>query len=667
MKKTGLSLIASSLLLITVSSAATQEIVLKENMAEKVYIAKKPVIKCYCPEIAKSKDFMIMLDDNDVTALSSISNNEIIIKPINILNGGEHILSITYYDENGEENQKEYSFKTRQSQNFETANTTLGINPVFEHTIMKPGDLKNVPYSKIDSDFQIQSNLAEKNWTYSFNTDLRYFDQSIPLSKQNENENSQSSQENEEEILKKGFSLATYLFKASYTGDKIKGGLEIGDFSIEESDYSANGLTKRGARGTVSYNNFDFEAFIANSVDYYGFYGGMGLEPNDKKRLYGLSLQKTFLENAKFKIAYIKGGKQKESFGEASETFPSDTSTEEGDKKGSIIALVLSSPIIEEKLNFYAEADFSKYDIDTSDEYGYEKDKAYNVKLDGALNENYSYDFIYEYIGPQFYSIASDDTQNDNEGAAINFNADFEKHSISLSLSGYHDNVEDDDTFATVYTYDGSISYTYSGIENLPIDLSYEREVSKSKDEPTEDDKQNDVTDTYSINLGYSLNNWQFSLGTEISKENDKIAKTITRSKTYSFSPSYQNEKFHLSPNISYNISKTDDESAGESKQKTTTVGLELGYMILENLSFDLSGTYEYTKNEEESDVTGKEEKIDGNFQLAYNFKTKQNWLQNPVVGLKGTYSFFHDKINESQNEDLVLTLFLSLPMQFIF
>ena len=666
MKNSGLSIIASAILILFSShSFANQEIELSEQQNDKVYIGKKPLIKCFCPEIAKSEEIVVILDDNDITALVEKTENGIIFKPVEILNGGEHHLSITYY-EDGEEKTKEYIFKTRQSKNFETANNTLNINPVYEHTLSKPKDLNNIPYSKIESDFQLQSNLAEKEWTYSFNTDIRFFDQSIPISNtQNENQNVQG--ESSEEILKKGFSLATYLFKANYDGENFKGGLEIGDFNIEESDYSASGLTKRGARGTISYNDFDFEAFIANSTDYYGFIGGMGLEPNDKKRLYGISLQKNFSENRYFKIAYIKGGKQKESFGEASDTFPSDGSTEEGNKKGNIVALVFATPIIDEKLNFYAEADFSKYDIDTSDEYGYEKDKAYNVKLNGALAEHYSYDFIYEYLGPQFYSIANEDTQNNNEGMALNINADFDIHSFSISLSGYHDNVEDDDDFATVYTYDGSLSYSYSGIENMPIDLGYEKEITKSKDEPTEDDKQDAVTNTYSINVGYSLENWQFGIGAEYSKENDKIVENVTKSYTYSFSPSYQSEKFHIAPNISYNISKSDDSEAGESKQKTTTLGLELGYLILDNLSFDLSGTYEYTKDEEESETTGKEEKIDGSFQLAYNFKTNKNWLQNPVLGLKGTYSFTHDKINENQNEDFVLTLFVSLPMQFIF
>ncbi len=636
---------------LSVASADTikDEIVLGGDRAaiENAVVIKKPNIVCKCKDIDPSSISMVMLDDTDITANIKHLKDGFSYKPLLVLPAGSHTLSVIYM-KNGEEIQEDYTFTTRQSKMFERAQTDIGISANYENIVKKSKSLTGVAWSKGEADIGFKTALGEKKWDYSFETNLRFLDQSIPI----------------ESPEIKGINLASYLLSIDYSGDDLQAGLKLGDVSADESDYSVQGLASRGVTINAIYQRYELHTFLMDGVQYYGWYGGMGLSARDSDHIYGVSLQKTFLEDTRFKVIYAKGGKIGDGFGTSSEE-SNNTS-----RRGDVLGFVFYTPLIGDKLNLSSEIDFSKFDQDISDKFGYEKDKAYNVKLYGALSEKYSYNMMYEYIGPNYNSIGADGLEKDKSRISGELNANFNDiHALSFSLSKYNDNVENNPVYARVHTASGSLNYTYSKYENIPMSIGWTHSIQKSDHEPSVSDVVDTFTDTIDVQVGYSRENWNYGLSLEYSKTNDKsIADADTTNKSVTFTPAYSVETFHLDPSFTFNRSTSKQDVDTD----TFTLSLGLGGTFYrEKIGYDFSSSYEKNR----PDIGGDTYTLNLSGQITYNFAAPGSWMDHPVVGIKGVYnngtadssSDSTDSEDYPSGESYSVSLFVSIPLNYSF
>ncbi|MFK5881042.1 MAG: hypothetical protein QM482_02410 [Sulfurospirillum sp.] len=642
-------LILFSLLMGTLSVASADtikdEIVLGGDQVaiENAVVTKRPDIICQCKDIDVSSISMVMLDDTDITANIKHTKNGFAYKSVLILPAGEHTLSI-FYIKQGEDAQKDYTFITRQSKMFERAQSDVGISANYENIVKKSKNLTGVIWSKAQADIGLKTSLGEKRWNYSFETDLRFLDQSLAVQPP--------------EI--KGINLASYLFSVDFNGDNLQAGLKLGDVTADESDYSVQGLASRGVAFSAIYQKYELHTFLMDGVQNYGWHGGMGLSARDSDHIYGVSLQRTFLEDTKLKVIYAKGGRVGDGFGTSSEDSSSVA------RKGDVLGFLFNTSLIQEKLNLTSEIDFSKFDQDSSDGFGYERDKAYNVKFDGSLNEKYSYNLMYEYLGPKYNSIAADGLEKDKSGFSGELDANFNDiHALTFGFSRYNDNVKNDSTYARVYTTEESLNYTYLKFENIPMSAGWNHSVQKSEHEPSSSDIVETLTDTINTQIGYNVNNWNYGLSVEYTKTNDKsTADADTTSKTVSFTPAYSIETFHLEASFTFNRSTSKQDVDTD----TFTVSLGLGGTFFsERVGYDFSSSYEKNR----PDVGDDTYTLSINGQIAYNFVAPKRWMDHPIVGIKGVYNNGNaDSTTSTENttgESYSVSLFVSIPLNYSF
>ncbi len=644
------SLLVGNLSVFGSDKISKQSIILGEEQigTKYIYVAKKPDIICKLNSIDFSSISVVMLDDTDITANVKQTQKGFRYKPLLIIPPGEHTLSIVYTI-NGEENQKDYTFKTRQSKMFEKEQTNINVSATYENIIKKSKSLSGVVWSKGESDIGLKTELGEKKWDYSFETNLRFLDQSASV----------------EAPEIKGINLASYLLSANFNGDDLQLGFKLGDVTADESDYSVQGLGSRGITLNATYGTYELHTFLMDGVQNYGWHGGMGLSARDSDHIYGLSLQKTFLEDTTFKVVYAKGGKLGDGFGTSSDE---SNSTH---RRGDVLGFVFHTPVVKDKLNLTSELDFSSFDQEVGDKFGYENDKAYNIKFDGALSEKYNYSLMYEYIGPKYNSIGADGLENDKSGFSGELSANFSDiHSLDFTLSRYNDNVKNDKTYARIYTTEGALNYTYSKFENIPMSAGWTHTVQKSDNEPSASDVVDTIADSVNANIGYNRDNWNYGLDFEYSRSNDKTAQNDdTISKTVTFTPAYSNEIFHLNPSFAFNRS----QSKQDVDVDTITFGLGLGGTVMnEKISYDFASTYEKNRPDQGNDTYT----LNLQGQVAYNFVALGSWMDHPIVGIKGAYNNTTASSSSSGNssdsqfpagESYSVTLFVSIPLSYSF
>jgi hypothetical protein len=71
---------------------------------------------------------------------------------------------------------------------------------------------------------------------------------------------------------------------------------------------------------------------------------------------------------------------------------------------------------LNQKLATEAEFDISRFDPDTQDEFSSERDKAYRLKVGGAWDK-YTYEALYEYMGPDYEVIGNQGLQKNREAS----------------------------------------------------------------------------------------------------------------------------------------------------------------------------------------------------------------------------------------------------------
>lgn len=554
-------------------------------------VDKRPEVKVEFIEAVALSTLVVILDGIDITALLTVTGKGFDYRPFMVLPAGAHNLSISAADKEGRQLGKNISFSSRHSAAFEEAYIYNEASVAYETVLAKP-DIAAAD-SKVEGNLRSDTKVKGKEWEFTFNTNLRFLDQSAPVPLPQ----------------KKGIDAANWIFTGTYSKERFRFKTGIGDIQVNETPYTVFNLARKGGLFSFESDMYQLNVFSVKSQQVFGLKGGTGIDlrPDDHHILGVSGGVKLFDKKVEFKTIYVTGGESGNSFG---------ISTTPGARKGDVTGFVLTSDFFENKLRTEFELDLSEFDPDTSDEFKARSDKAYRLKAQGILG-TYNYEVLYEYIGRDYEVVGNQMIQKDKEGLSVRGGAGLKVHAINLMLSRYNDNVTEDGLFPRIVNYQGVLDYSFNGVPNLPMGVGYQKNIMNSEKEPPGTSPVDFDTDTVAGRVGYMIDKFNFGFQTSYSLMNDKTAtNNDTTTVTYTLTPSYNAPDLMINPNFSLNQSKS---RVTDVRTDTYTVNLDLRTKFFRDRAFfDLGGTYNIIKDDKGSVNTRN---LVANFRLAYAIK----------------------------------------------
>ncbi len=636
-------------------------------------IGKKPELKVEFIGPSVRSNLLVTLDGTDITQILTLSDKGFEYRPVMPMAAGSHTLVLTASDASGAQMQKTVTFKSRHFTTLEEASSNNEASVTYSQAIVKPQpapppaatppqNQTSQPAttvadfnSKIEGNLKSDNKIKNGNWEVTLNGNVRYFDQDAPAPSP----------------LNKGLDVANWLMTGTYQKDALKFQASVGDVQVTETSNTIN-LNRKGGLVQLDYDNLQFRIFNVKGDQTYGIAdGGMGFGTGDN--ILGASAGiKLFEKKVEFRTIYLYGEGSDNSAIASTVTptptpvtpvNPFGTSNQPGNKKGDVVGFLLTSDLFQNKMKTEFEVDLSRFDPDTSDEFGYQNDGAGLARAYGVLGEHYNYDAKYEYFGKNYGTLGNLSASKDREGITISQGLNINKNTFLLTLSGAHDNVTGDALFATNYQYTGGLNYTYNGIQNLPIGLGYQKSLQESHDDPTGIQSMNTMTDTFSANISYTAGTLLLGLTALYSILDDRTVNDAdTTTATVTFSPAYTKPNLSVAPMFSWNSSKNESLNV---RTDSYTGGLNVLSKFGDGLSFDMGATYTVSKADNNSVDTSQ---INATANLSYNLKWDYVKKVNPVLTLRNTYVKTTDKVNPSMDSDNYgLSLVVTGNMPFLF
>ena len=601
-------------------------------------IGKKPEIRVEFSGAVRPETLLVLIDGMDVTQLLDISEKGFHYQPLLVLPAGMHTISISANNREGIRLQRNISFTTRHYKTFQEAYTNNDASVIYETPLINHDKFPQIPDSKIEGNLKSDTKIRQGPWEFTFNTNLRYFDQNLPAVPA---------------TIQKGLTAVNWTFTGSYTKDMLKMKTMIGDVLVNETMYTVSNLARRGGVLTFQYDNIQVNTFSVKSEQVFGFKDGTGIGGTSEDHILGASGSiQLFDKRLGFKTVVATGGEPSGSFG---------ISTTAGRKKGDVLGFLLTSDFFQNKLKTEVETGFSNYDPDTSDKFGNKSDKAYKLKVGGYLG-TYNYEAAYEFIGRDYAVVGNQMIQKDKQGVTVINGLNLSPHIINFTFSLYNDNVEGDDLFPRIVNYQAMLDYSFVRIPNLPIGFNYQKSVQDSTREPSGGYQLKMYTDTVSGRVNYMRDKLNIGFQTSYSLLNDRTpSNNDTKTFTATLTPSYNTPNVSVTPSFSFNRS-----TYLQRDMDTYMLNLYLRTKFLrERGSFDLGGTYTIMKA---SDRSMNNRTLNSNFRLAYAIKNFLKGYVNPTIGFRGTYLKVIDKVYAQSNKDeflLMLVLTAAMPVSF--
>ncbi|PKN52050.1 MAG: hypothetical protein CVU55_08315 [Deltaproteobacteria bacterium HGW-Deltaproteobacteria-13] len=631
-------------------------------------IGKKPEIKVEFIGPSVRNNLLVTLDGTDITQILILSDKGFEYRPVMPVPVGSHTLVLTAVDGSGAPMQKTVTFKSRHLETFEEASSNNDASIIYTQAVVKP---KSTPpaavtppqnqsaqptttvadfNSKVEGNLKSDNKIKNGNWEVTLNGNIRYFDQDAPAPSP----------------LTKGIDVANWLMTGTYQKDSLKLQASVGDVQVTETSNTIN-LNRRGGLLQFDYDIFQFRIFNVKGRQTYGMEGGLGIGTGDN--ILGASTGvKLFERKVEFKTIYLTGESSDSNVFFApvppggTPLNPFGTSNQPGNKKGEVVGFLLTSDFFQNKMKTEFEVDLSRFDPDTSDEFGPQNDSAYLARAYGVLGEHYNYDAKYEYFGKNYATLGNLGAYKDREGVSLSQGLNINKHTFLLALSGANDNVTSDPLFAKIYQYAGGLNYTYNGIQNLSVGLGYQKSLQESRNEPGGLESLNTMTDTVSGNINYTAGKIMLGLTALYSILDDRTLNNADMTtSTITFSPTYFQPELSVTPMFSWNSSKNELMNV---RTDSYTGGLNV-MSKLGDFTFDLGGTYTIVKADDNSVDTRQ---INATANLSYSLKGDYVKYINPVVILRNTYIKTTDEVNPSADSDNYgLSLVITGNMPFLF
>ncbi len=596
-------------------------------------VARRPEISCRINTSFRRNYLYVYLDGVDVSGILEISEKGFQVKPIAALPSGSHTLVVMFYGQDGQQIYKEFSFSSRHSETFDELSSANEITARYQAVLDKPSDSPHIPYSAIDANLATASAIKKENWRFSLDGNIRYVDQNAPLTPP----------------PYKGANVNNFIAKLERSSQQ--GGYhllaEVGDVVVNESATTIQNMGRRGSKLTVDYKDVTVSGFVVNSAPIYGLRSDddFGIDSSDDDHLMGISGQLKLMGNkVSLKSVYITGGETGGGFG---------LYTEQGGSKGHVAGAVLEQDFFNKKLVAQQEFFVSSFDPNTADTWESEDDKAYRLGLHGASGQ-YFYQGVYEYFGP-YYSVAGQYITSDREGFTIMAGKNFSSQNLSVQVSQYNDNVENDDFYPIVQTTQAMATYNLSKFQRFPMSLSYSKTMMESSSEPQGIAPIHTDTDVVSGTVSYFKNTLNLSLQPSYSLQNDRFSDNDTSNTGVALSANYAKEILNVASLFSFNRASYD---LSNEESDTYLANLQLqGWAIKDLLSYGVSSSYTLI----EAEIAGRSDTFAADAEIAYFFtKGKVAGLINPTIGFRSTYTKTWFDTLDDEDEELVFYLVLT-------
>ncbi len=598
-------------------------------------IEKKPILEINLPGTEAVNGLIILLDDKDITGLVERSGGKLQVPLFEILPSGEHVLTLLSTDSQGNQTERSFTFRSKHYEDYDEAYVSGNLSAVWEGAFVR-NNADDWPDSKIEANLENHMRVKRGDWDISFDSNLRYQDQSKAFT----------------EPEKKGINIADYLLRAAYDQNGVSLDASMGDVIVDLGRLTVDNLARRGGLFQANAGGASATLFMINSNEYWGFYGGMGLDGDTSDHLMGGRVSMDIVpEKFKAGVHYITGGQQGDSFGEC---------TDEAPGKGDVWGARLWAGPWGEVLTAEAELNFStvEYENNSNDA----DDKAWRVALEGQTGA-YTYNAGYEYIGPDYTVAANDSFENDRQGYNIGGRGDWTNHSLAANFGQYQDNVEADADEAKTNSIDAGLNYSYNGLERWPLTLSYQLATLDTSDEPSwvqaQETRQHTVLGTASF-LGDILN---LGLQAEYSNLDDgQTDSNDSRTMTFTLSPALLYETLSISPSFSWSQMEL---TASSITTDTFTFNVDiLGQLPDWDLNWQLAGSYNKTKA---SDDSSDFETIGANAEISRTFGQLLGGHLRPTVALRAQYNNNRDLALDDSEEEFIALVVLSADAPFSF
>lgn len=631
-------------------------------------LSNHPDIQVEFTTVVDRDSLLVMLDDNDITATVEITDTGFHCRAPMALGAGTHTIYIAGNSANGPFEQ-EIPFSSRQSSTFDEASTsnewTMNIQAGNFHS--NHGD--DFVGTSIDSTLQHVSMVKKGNWQVNLQGNLRLLEQnhSGPMGTNNFLGNGQNDaygpQETTSDSLaqnqgsidpeRQGLDLNTVLMTAQYQGTDMHTVFELGDLQIVESKNTFAGLARNGGQLSFDYHNLYANGFSVFGKDTFGLHDGFGIGFDDDDHLYGFSGGIHLLDRRMdIKGFYMRGGQQENSY--------SSWSQEQGNS-GELYGFLLTTDFWNGLLFSEFEYDRSDFDPNTGDTFDGNRDEAWRLEIGGGRDQ-YNYDITYERFGPNYNLPGNLSPKKDYAGITGNGSLQYDVHAVSVMLAAYHDNVDDNPTYARTNSYSGQVDYSWSGLMEFPLGISYQHTSDQSTDEPLDSPETNLSTDTLSFNAGY-MGQGPFSLNSSVSyswqnDDTDQDADIATLSFTLSPSINFDTFSVTMSGTLNQNRDLLSDTRTDDYVLTLDTMGT----LFNEQVSYEFGGTYDHTLI---TDNSGDRHGFTGYSRINYHLPWLME-LAHPTIGVELQYNSDAPQNASTTEETRVFcTLSTSVPFTY--
>jgi hypothetical protein len=378
--------------------------------------------------------------------------------------------------------------------------------------------------------------------------------------------------------------------------------LRAGDISVNESEYTVYGLGRRGVDYAFNNQKTSVHLFNMNTQEPKGF-SGFGI-PRQSISILGGTVGQNFFNNAySAKLIYVTGkdDPQKGVNVGFSDFYNS--------REGNVISLLQEARLLQNRMLINAEIAHSNYDENLADELGKTPDNA--LKIGGSYAHGKLFIGVnYNYIGKDFNSIGYQYFTNNRKGLQTNISLNLGKVTISGGYNNAKDNVENIPSEYTTQSQDGNLNVMWN------------------------------ISDKYSLNVGYRRNNQDTSLD-----EGENIFNQDSLSDEFSSSFSmYFSETLNL--NLSATFSDLDSQNFPQNSSSNLTMNLGGTWRFKQILIVSPNFGYNEAKNKFSDEKT----------QSFNTFLTSEIYVWPQVISFTLTGSYMNNKIPGGDSENLALS-----------
>jgi hypothetical protein len=244
--------------------------------------------------------------------------------------------------------------------------------------------------------------------------------------------------------------------------------IKAGDVDISESEFTVQGLGRRGLEYAYSGARASVHVFDINSQQPRGF-DGFGV-PKPALSIFGGAIGYKFLKDAvALKAVYLTGRDDPTLGVNVAESYFNARG-----RKGNVLSLVEETTLFRNKLTLGAEYARSEFDGDVSDDSGSRRDSAWRVGgtfRSGIVQAG----AVYKFIGGSFNPIGFQYFANDRRGLEGNVSLSKGKFSLTGTLQSMRDNVKSDAERDTTANTNGNLNFSWNVSDAVSMNFGYQR------------------------------------------------------------------------------------------------------------------------------------------------------------------------------------------------